>query len=329
MSTDPGLKRLDAWPRSRFVHEPTPLIEAPNLSAEIGRSHEPVWLKMDGETGFGLGGNKLRKLEFELAPDRIEDVTHVITCGGIHSNHCRLTAAVAARLGVECVLVLNGEFPESPTGNALLHGLFGAEVRTVPDREARDWGMRRAAEEIEEDGGRPLIVPVGASTPLGSLGYARAACELDRQLPAVERPTWVFVSASSCGTWAGLALGFSMLGRYEVRVVGVSPDDPVAKIRPVAIDLMHRAAKLVGYDGPLPSASIDLTDAFVGEGYGIPSPASIAAARCFARKEGVLLDDFYTAKVAAAMIERIETGGIPDEDRVVFWHTGGYPSVFR
>jgi 1-aminocyclopropane-1-carboxylate deaminase/D-cysteine desulfhydrase-like pyridoxal-dependent ACC family enzyme len=329
VSPDPALARLESWPRTRLVHEPTPLLEARNLSADLGRADEPILLKMDGETGFGLGGNKLRKLEFELAPDRIEHITHVVTCGGIHSNHCRLTAAAAARLGLKCILVLSGEVPEEPTGNALLHQLFGAELRPVPGREARPWGMDRAREEVEAGGGRALVIPLGASTPLGCLGYARAACELHGELPAQDRRTWIFVSASSCGTWAGLALGFALLGRQDIRVVGVSPDDPLEEIGPRALNLVRGGAGLLDYDGPLPPEPLDLTDAHIGDGYGIPTPASEEASRIFAKREGVILDDFYTGKVAAAMIETIRSGEIPEQDRIVFWHTGGYPSVFR
>ena len=181
MSPDP-LARLRQWPRLRLATLPTRLAQAPHLQAALGPGTPEILLKMDAETGFGLGGNKVRKLEFELGEDRLDGVTHLITTGGPQSNHCRITAAAAAHLGLKCILVVNGDEPPRPTGNALLHRLFGAEIRTVASREARAGAMADAAREVEGAGGRARVVPLGASTPLGTLGYALAAAELASDL---------------------------------------------------------------------------------------------------------------------------------------------------
>ena len=149
---DGMLVRLQEWPRTPFVREPTPLIQAPNLARLLGRAPEDVLLKMDAESGFGLGGNKARKLEFELAPARLKGATHVITCGGPQSNHIRLTAAAAARLGLNCVLVVNGDTSPPHRGNAYLYRLFGAEIRPVASRKEREPTMAAGWPRSESTG---------------------------------------------------------------------------------------------------------------------------------------------------------------------------------
>jgi 1-aminocyclopropane-1-carboxylate deaminase/D-cysteine desulfhydrase-like pyridoxal-dependent ACC family enzyme len=284
---------------------------------------------MDSETGFGLGGNKVRKLEMVLAPERMEGVTHLITSGGPQSNHCRVTAAAAAHLGLKCTLVVNGPEAASPTGNALLHRLFGAEIRTVARREDRSAAGETVAGEIEAGGERPLLLPLGASTGLGALGYARAALELNTQLEALpgRSRTWIFVSASSCGTIGGLLLGFSLLGRTDVRLVGVSADASAFEVRSDTVRLATEGAALLGWQGVLREGSLAAADEFVGQGYGIPTPASDEALELFGRTEGIVLDPVYTAKAAAGMLSWIRSGSVPDGDRVVFVHTGGHPAL--
>ncbi|NNF38232.1 MAG: pyridoxal-phosphate dependent enzyme, partial [Gemmatimonadetes bacterium] len=180
--------RLDEIPRTHLATLPTPLRPLPRLRAALGPEAPDILIKIDEETGFGLGGNKVRKLEYELAPDRIGQATHLVTSGGAQSNHCRVTAAAAARLGLGCILVVNGPVPDPPTGNALLHRLLGAHIRRVDRREEREPAMRAAAEEIAAAGGRACLVPLGASTPVGALGYVRAALELHDQLrPEADR----------------------------------------------------------------------------------------------------------------------------------------------
>jgi len=311
-----------------LVREPTPLIQAPNLARLLGRVPADVLLKMDAESGFGLGGNKARKLEFELGPDRLESATHVVTCGGPQSNHARLTAAAAARLGLKCVLMVNGDTSPPHKGNAYLQRLFGAEIRPVASLAERQPTMDAVAAEVEAGGGHAIVIPLGASTPLGSLGYVRAAMEIDAQL---EHPhagdTWIFVSASSCGTYAGLALGFTLLKRTDVKLVGVSADIGSDTILELTEDLAGRASALLGEHTPLLPGLLHPTADYVGPGYGIHSVASQEAASLLARTEGVLLDPAYTAKAAAAMLDWARSGRVPEADRLVFWHTGGYPTA--
>lgn len=324
------LHRLEGWPRLRLASLPTRLVPAANLRAALGRDAPELWIKMDSETGFGLGGNKVRKLETELAPHRLQGVTHLVTAGGPQSNHCRVTAAAAAHLGLGCVLAVNGEVPAAPTGNAFLHRLFGASIRTVATRGEREQAMVDAAREIEAAGGHPLVIPLGASTGLGALGYALAMNELARQLeglPNADR-TWIFVSASSCGTLAGLLLGTSLLGRADIRLVGVSADASAFDLRTDTVRLASDGAGLLGWEGPLNEGALAVADEFVGRGYGVPTPASDEALELFGHTEGVVLDPVYTAKAAAGLISWIRSGSVPTSDRVVFVHTGGHPALF-
>lgn len=333
MSAEAAFAELDRRLRTLLGHEPTPLLDAPRLAEALDRPAGSILVKMDGETGFALGGNKVRKLEYELAPDRLEGVTCIITVGGLNSNHARVTAAAAARLGKRCVLVLNGEPPTEPKGNAILHLLFGAELRMVGTREERDPAAAAVAREIEAEGGRALVVPLGASTPLGTLGYVRAARELARQLDELDgdggpEVTWVFVAASSCGTFAGLALGFSLLDRRDVRLVGISPDVSEAEILELTDELSRGAGALLGWNCDVLPGLVHASADYVGDGYALPSEGSLAASSLFARTEGIVLDPVYTAKVAHGMVDWLRTGRVGPSERVVLWHTGGYPTVF-
>ncbi len=324
-----ALARLDAWPRQLIAMLPTQLVAADQLTRSLGASAPHIHLKIDADTGLGLGGNKVRKLEFELAPDRIAQVTHLITTGGPQSNHCRITAAAAAHLGRKCVLVINGTVEGPPRGNAFLQRLFGAEIRTVAERSERAPAMEAAARDIAAAGGRALVIPLGASTPLGSLGYARAAVELEAQLaqlPPVPH-TWIFVASSSCGTLGGLLLGFSLLERDDVRLVGVSADTPEAELRRDSVRLATEGGALLGWKERVLTDILSCDDTQVGEGYGIPTPASDEATRLLGTTQGVVLDPFYTAKAMAGMLAWIRSGRVPAGDRVVFVHTGGHPAL--
>lgn len=325
-----ALAHLNTIPRKKLAFLPTPLLPAPNLRRRLGPDAPSILMKMDDWTGFALGGNKVRKLEFYLGGGG--DFNTLITCGGPQSNHCRVTAATAAQLGMRCILVVNGTPPDPPTGNALLMKLFGAQVRPVAGRAERAPAMERAAEEARARGGHPLVIPLGASTPLGALGYVRAAVEIDVQMQQrggwPEGTTWIFISSSSCGTLAGLALGFTLLGRKNVRLVGVSPDVSEEEIATVTQEIATGAGKLLGWEGEILPGLVTPDGRFVGEGYGIPSEASNEAARIFGAAAGVVLDPVYTAKAGAGFLDWIRSDRIPEGDTALFWHTGGAPALF-
>ena len=330
MNPSTALARLFEWPRLQLANLPTPIRPLPRLAEALGGPTLDLLVKLDSETGFALGGNKVRKLEFELAPDRLEGVTCLITAGGPQSNHCRVTAAAAAQLGLRCVLIVNGSEPETPTGNALLHRLFGAEIVTVPERQDRIAHLESTAVRIGTEGWHPLVIPIGASTGLGSLGYAVASVEVFNQLDTLESSperTVVFVASSSCGTLAGLLLGISLLERDDVLLVGVSADMSSIEIEERATQIAREGADLLGWGGNLLTENIMVTDDQVGGGYGLSTLASDEALHIFALNEALVLDPTYTAKAAAGLISWIRTGMVSERDRVVFLHTGGHPGL--
>jgi len=327
-----ALERLDTLPRTLLAHTPTPLLEARNLARTFAPPGLKLYLKMDAWTGTGLGGNKVRKLEYVVTPERLGGTDTVITSGGVQSNHARVTAAVAARFGLRCILVLDGDPGNPPRGNALLHRLLGAEIRIVPEREEREDEVAAVSNEIEEEGGRPLVVPLGASNGEGALGYVRAARELDLQLGARSRwsegPVWFVLPASSAGTVAGLALGLRLVGRSGARIVAVSADEPEETIVETARGIGADAAKILEVEGSPAPDRIQATDAQVGPGYGIPTEASREATRLFGELEGVVLDPTYTAKAGAELLAGLSGGSFGEEGSVVFLHTGGHPALF-
>jgi D-cysteine desulfhydrase len=245
----------------------------------------------------------------------------------VQSNHCRVTAAAAARLGMRCVIVANGQPPERLSGNALLDAMFGAEVRYVATRDERAPAMEAAAEELRAQGRRPVVVPLGASTPLGALGFVRAVSELKAQLPAA--PDYIFHSTSSGGTQAGLVAGCA-LHDLQTRIIGISADESVAGIQSTVSSIIEGIGTLLGTDGTALAQArpIEADDRFVGEGYGVPTPGSREAQQLLARTHAIVVDHTYTAKALAGLIGWMREGRFRASDTVLFWHTGGQVAVF-
>ena len=355
VSTSSYESLLDAYrsmERTRLARLPTPLVSADRLARAAGAPQVTLLVKLDSETGFALGGNKVRKLEYALAPSRLRGVTRIVTAGGPQSNHCRVTAAAAARLGLACSLVVNGSAASRVSGNALLHRLFGAEIVPAPSREERPAALRSLARQLRRAGERPLIVPVGASDGIGAVGYVRAMEELAGQLGMPVRQAgpdesashagkkgWTaVVSSSSGGTLAGMVVGRRLFD-MPIRLVGVSADatsaDLAASVTEIAEETVWRLAGTpfpggseAGRDSKLGFAgSFLVDDGHVGEGYGIPTEASEEAVKLFARTEGIVLDPTYTGKAAAGLVHWLRTGRFRAGDRIVFVHTGGHPAL--
>ena len=295
--------------------------ELPRLRQALGEQTPRLLAKRDDAISFAFGGNKVRKLELVLSEALAQNADTLVTVGGVHSNHVRVTASAAARAGLGCAVVINGARPARLSGNALLDELAGAEIHYVGSREERVPRMREVARELERAGRRPFQVPLGASTPLGALGYVRAVQELAAQ---GHPPNVIVVASSSGGTLAGLVAGIELAG-LPIRVVGVSPDDPASQIAATAGGIVHGVALLLGLDAAsfARGQTIFVDDGFVGEGYGIPTPASREAVALAARTEGLYLDPTYTSKAMAALIAYVRDGRFRKEETVLFWHTGG------
>jgi D-cysteine desulfhydrase family pyridoxal phosphate-dependent enzyme len=323
-SKDPG-----AFPRLPLAPLPTPLEEAPALSDALGGPR--ILLKRDDLTGLALGGNKARKLEFLLADALAQGADTVITTGASDSNHCRMTAAAAAQLGLRCVLLL-GARSESPSlqGNLLLDHLFGAEVHFYPAHGTVGGNhlLPEVTEFVRARGNRPYPFPSGGSTGLGALGYALAVQELMDQL--AERglhADYLIHAAGSGGTQAGLLLGAALHGP-EFRILSINIDEPTNEnLKPRTRSVYAEGAALLGLPGTEPP-QFDLVTGYVGDGYGILSDGAAEAIRLLARTEGVLLDPVYSGKAMAALIDLIRRGEIGADKTVVFLHTGGAPALF-
>jgi D-cysteine desulfhydrase family pyridoxal phosphate-dependent enzyme len=320
-----GGQAWDGLARIALAPLPTPLVRAERFGAAIGAE---VWIKRDDIGSIGLAGNKVRKLEFVVADAIAQGADTLVTAGAAQSNHARATACAAAALGLRCVLVLGGDRPERAQGNLLLGECFGAEARFVG---SDDWGdIKRALDEAvaaeRAAGAAPYLIPLGCSSPLGAVGFAAAYRELLDQLDAagvVAEEVWH--ASTSGGTQAGLTLGRHLAGRGPaVRGVsaGVVWSDPTRVLARHASE----AAAILGRAIPVAPGDIQLDTAWVGAGYGEPTPECLEAIRLLALTEGILCDPVYSGKGLAALVGAARAGRLAGP--AVFWHTGGVPVVF-
>ena len=341
MTRDDLSRRLAAVPRTRLAALPTPLDDATRLRAALGGPARcpRILVKRDDLTGLGLGGNKARKLEYLLAHAQAEGATALITTGAVQSNHARMTAAAAARCGLESHLVLTATGAASTPapadeGNLLLDRLFGAQVYFVPSVDpmlavGHDEAMvAEVASRIRARGGRPYVSPVGGSSAVGALGYVAGTVELAAQLDAIgAQPSRLYFGSGSRGTQAGLTLGAHLAGLpYRLHGVAVSAGEPekIERARRVA----GEAAALLGAGDSVRAVEFFTDQDFIGEGYGLPTAAALDALRLVARTEALVLDPTYTSKAMAALIAHVRTGQIGASETVVFLHTGGSPALF-
>lgn len=309
-------------PRAALTTLPTPLEHAPRFSAELGVE---VWLKRDDVGSLGLVGNKVRKLEFSLGEALAQGAATVVTLGAPQSNHARATASAAARLGLHAVLVMGGERPGGPpTGNLLLDQLFGAELLYAG---THDWAQLAATvEAATQERAGAYALPAGGSSPAGALGFAAAYAELLGQLEhAGIAPRHVYHASTSGGTHAGLMLGHALAGAGP-RPVGFDVGQIVPDARGLVTWLANEAGALLGADAALTEDDAHLDLSQLGDGYGAFTESGIEAIGLLARTEGVVLDPVYSAKGMAGLIADARAGRV--EGPVVFWHTGGGPSLF-
>lgn len=325
MARDP-LKAVEAIPRQPLLDLPTPLERVSRLSDALGIS---LWFKRDDIAGIGAGGNKLRKLELILGEALAEGVTWLITTGGPQSNHARLTAAVAARLGLGCSLFLRGPRPAAVSGNLMLDHLFGAEIELLGEctYEVATAAMETRADELRRRGQRPIVIPLGGANAVGTIGYIRAFREILEQTKAAGSAAEVIVIAAGTGsTFAGLECG-AHFWRPSTRVVGISVSWTVDKLHEEITHLAEAVGRRLGIAVPS-MRSPEVRADFIGPGYAQPSTAGLEAVRLVARSEGVLLDTTYTGKAMAGLIDLVTSGDISRGATVVFVHTGGSAELF-
>jgi D-cysteine desulfhydrase family pyridoxal phosphate-dependent enzyme len=309
-------------PRQSFALLPTPIGELARLSRHL--SGPQIFIKRDDLTGLGGGGNKVRKLEFLVADALSKQADTLITMGAVQSNHCRQTAAAAAKTGLRCILVLRGHPPADATGNVLLDRILGADIRWSRDR-TREEVMDEVVSAEVAAGRNPYPIPLGGSTPLGALGFAMAIKELMEQT-AVKFDRIVFASSSG-GTHAGLAAGAHATG-FRGEVLGISVDEELDSLQRMVAGIASGTAQLLGCPHEFSPAEIHANADYLGAGYAVMGPPEREAIELFARREGLILDPVYTGRAAAGMIDLIRRGTIGKDERVLFWHTGGTPALY-
>jgi 1-aminocyclopropane-1-carboxylate deaminase/D-cysteine desulfhydrase-like pyridoxal-dependent ACC family enzyme len=321
-----ALATMMSMPAVELVSSSTPIEEMKRLAAVLGPAAPRLFVKRDDLLSFGCGGNKVRKIQTVVAEAKAQGADALITCGGIQSNHARVTAAAGATLGMRVVLVVNGTEQAHPTANARLDRLFGAEIRHVTLRDERNPAMEQAAADLRAAGYRPFVVPLGASTATGALGLARGVAELSA---SGIKPDVILHASSSGGTQAGLIAGCALFG-LRANVVGISADESSESLAGIVSTLLDTMAERLGarretIDG---GHQIDVDDSQVGAGYGVPTAASTEALELVARREGMLLDPVYTAKAMAGLIARVRSGAFRSGQIILFWHTGGQVGYF-
>ncbi|MET0133403.1 MAG: D-cysteine desulfhydrase family protein [Kibdelosporangium sp.] len=320
---------LSGQPRVRLGEWPTPLEDCPRLTAALGGPR--ILVKRDDVNTLGVGGNKLRKLEFLLGAALAAGVHTVITFGALQTNHGRQTAAACAKLGLRCELVLGKGVPRADetyeqSGNMLLDHLYGATVHVCEQDEVGEVYDRVVA-AANSEGRKTATFPVGGSNGVGVLGYVAAVAELRAQLAEREiEADRIVLAVGSAGTIAGVAAGIS-LSEWPIVVDGGCVSHTVAESMADIHRLVGAAGEVLGTEiGPLDF--VTLTDRAVGPGYGIPTARMWQALRLFASTEGITLDPVYSGKAAAALVDKVRTGEIGPRETVVFLHTGGLPGLF-
>jgi len=329
---------LQDFPRHPLLFGPSPVHRLDRLTAHLGGA--AVWAKReDVNSGIAFGGNKTRKLEYLVADALAQGCDTLVSIGGVQSNHTRQVAAVAAHVGMKCVLVQESwvEWPDSvydKVGNILLSRLAGADVRLVQSEFGIGFkeSWENALAEIEAAGGKPYAIPAGASDHrLGGLGFAGWAYEVAEQ----ERELGVFfdtvvVCSVTGSTQAGMVAGFRHLeqegGRVR-RVLGIDGSAKPAETHAQVTRIAAGTGELIGVRAPITEADVELDDRYHAGIYGIPDEQTLDAMRLAARTEGMITDPVYEGKSMAAVIDLVGRKEIEPSSNVLFAHLGGQPAI--
>jgi D-cysteine desulfhydrase family pyridoxal phosphate-dependent enzyme len=332
--------RFEAMPRVRLADLPTPLEELTKLRRLIGGPR--LLIKRDDKTGLGYGGNKLRKLEYLFGDALRQGADTIITSGAAQTNHGRLTAAAAAKMGLKCMLVLTEERPAKCEANMILDKLFGAEMfyvtidQAIPacDRNnaylaAGELLTQDIVQRLQQEGHKPYVIPRGGRSLPGTCGYILAVLELYQQLIAQGiTADYIVLPAATCSTMTGVLLGTKVFS-LSTKVLGISVSRSTAVSKALVTQEFNHDATALEYSWRISPDEVQVTDAYLGDGYAQPTPATYAAINLLAREEGILLDPVYTGKAMAGLIDLIQQGYFGADKTVVFLHTGGSPALFK
>jgi len=320
--------RIESLPRVVLAQLPTPIERLERLSRELGGPN--LLTKRDDQTGLALGGNKVRKLEFLVGQALEQGADTLVTAGAAQSNHCRQTAAAAAKVGLHCELILNGKQPDLPNGNLLLDELFGARMHWIerPQRQAK---LRELPEQLRGRGRKPYVIPVGGSNGVGATGYLLAMMEVAEQLSASnQKVDHIVFGTSSGGTQAGMVLGARIAGfKGQLHGLSIDKDEPEHEEYETEVaQIAMECAQYIGSDVRLTKHDVKVVYGYKGEGYGIVGDLEREAIRLMARLEGIILDPVYAGRAFGALVDQIRNGIFKRGETVLFWHTGGAPALF-
>lgn len=306
--------------RIQIAHIPTPIEKLDRLGKHLGGPD--IYIKRDDLTGLATGGNKTRKLEFLVAEALAQGCDHLVTTGGPQSNHCRQTAAAAARCGLGCSLILRGHAPETNSGNLLLDKLLGAYIYWTEDRAVKTV-IAEVVAEHKNIGHTPYVIPLGGSNVLGASAYVLAMRELMTQLAASNlNIDFIVFASSSGGTHAGILLGAHSYG-FRGSVLGISIDHPAEALQTQVGALATATATHLGLGTLSLADKVSVNDDYLGNGYAQVGDLEREAIRMVAQLEGILLDPVYTGRAMGGLIDLIRWGAFTRGQSVLFWHTGG------
>ncbi|MDM5155392.1 D-cysteine desulfhydrase [Bacillus sp. DX1.1] len=322
---------LAKFPRKKYTESYTPIEKLNHFSEVLGGPS--IYLKRDDLLGLTAGGNKTRKLEFLVADAQEKGADTLITCGGIQSNHCRLTLAAAVKEKMKCILVLEEGLEEDSkpdfNGNYFLYHLLGAEnIKVVPNGTDLMDEMQKVAKEVTEKGNQPYIIPVGGSNATGAMGYVACAQEILAQSfnEGINFDAVVCVSGSG-GMHSGLVTGFYG-NQSGIPVIGINVSRGKAEQEEKVFQLVKETSAHVGIPNFIPREAVTCFDEYVGPGYALPTPEMVEAVQLLAKTEGILLDPVYTGKAAAGLIDLIRKGTFKQDDNILFVHSGGAPALY-
>ncbi|MER9462858.1 1-aminocyclopropane-1-carboxylate deaminase [Mesorhizobium sp. M0586] len=323
---------LEKFERYPLTFGTTPIEKLDRLGKHLGGKVEIYAKREDCNSGLAFGGNKLRKLEY-IIPDAVaSNADTLVTVGSVQSNHTRMVAAVAAKIGMKCLLIQESwvQHQDAVVGNILLSRIMGAEVRLVD--EGFDIGIRRSWEqvldEVKSKGGRPYGIPAGASVhKYGGLGYAGFAEEVRAQEQQLEFPfDYIVVSTVTGSTHAGMLVGFAKEGRQR-NVIGIDASATPAQTKAQVLNIARHTAKLVELDTEIVEDDVVLLEEYAYPRYGIPSEETKHAIRLCARLEGIITDPVYEGKSMQGMIDLVQKGFFPEGSKVLYAHLGGAPAI--
>jgi len=324
---------LAAYPRVALLEGPTPIQKLSRLSLlpELNGCH--LYVKRDDLTGLGGGGNKLRKLEFLLGEALAEGADTLVTWGGLQSNHARLTAAVAARHGLACELILTPSAVRCDddfchNGNVLLDALFGAKVHRLPRGVVPDTYAAELVDTLKGQGKRPFVMPLGGSSPRGSLGYAACAAQILRQADTLGvHFEHIIVPNGSAGTHSGLLAGLTLSGA-STQILGYSVLATEEQATTTTLEKTRQVLQLLDRSTTLADTSIRVDGSQRGDAYGAPTEPMLEAVRLLASQEGLLTDPVYGGKAFAGLLAAVRRGDYPAGSHLLFVMTGGMPGLF-